>query len=428
MAGISLAPPELDIFAHTRFQNAILGNQVTAIKPINAITQPLSVLEFFSSGSNDFYRDLSHVYLRLMVCFKAEDGGNMILDNGCGVVNNLLFSMFQTLEVYLNEKLITRVDHFGYKSYLETLLNYSSDAAKTQLTSSLFFLDTPSHITRATDENLGFKARKDSLAAGKMVELYGRLKCDIFNQSLLLPQGLDLRIKLTFAPERFYMWFPNAVSSAVLHVIDSTLYVKHVMINPGVLIAHAKTLAQTNAVYPLKRVEMKTFTVAAGSRSISLNSICSGKLPTFMCFTMTNNSDFIGNSLTNSLALIHKSIQNLSIYANNLELRFGPMDFHTENKNFAYAYHSLFNASGVDSKNVGNLITPELYSHGAWMICTDFTPDGSGNVTHSSIPNAGVVRLEATFAEDLDQAVTCICLLEFDGLLEITKERNCYVS
>lgn len=428
MSAIAYAPPELDIFSHPRIQNVILGSHVTALKPTCGIQHPLSTIEFFSSGSNDYYRDFSHVYLRLKVQLRADDGGNLILDNGVGVVNNLLYSMFQTFEVYLNEKLITRIDHYAYKSYLESLLSRSSDALNTHMSSSLFYLDTPAHITSSTDDNAGFKKRKDLLSAGKAVEMYGRLKCDLFDQPLLFPNGIDLRIKLTFAPESFFMWFPNDVISAKLHVMDASLYVKQVAINPGVLMAHAKILSQTNAHYPLKRVEMKAFTVSPSGRSLSLNSVCTGKLPSYICFTMVRNIDFNGNFLTNPFALIHKSVTNLSIFVNADEHRFGPMDFHTRDVHFAFAYHSIFTGSGIGSKNAGNLITPEFYSHGAWMVCADLTPDASGNIAHTSIPNNGVLRVEATFGHEIDVALTCLCLLEYDAVLEVNKERNCFVS
>lgn len=110
---------------------------------------------------------------------------------------------------------------------------------------------------------------------------------------------------------------------------------------------------------------MKTFTVSPGGRSVSLNSVCTGKLPFFICFTMVRNNDFNGDVLTNPFALVHKSVSNVSMFVNAEELRFGPMDFHSRDAHFAFAYHSIFTSSGIGSKNAGNLITPEFYSHGA---------------------------------------------------------------
>lgn len=427
-SAIPCVPGELDMFSRSRIQNAILGHQVVGLKTVNAVTHPLSTLEFFHSGANDYYRDLSHVYLRLKVCLKAIDGQNLILDNNAGVVNNLLFSLFQTMEVFLNEKCICRLDHFGYKSYIETLLNYSPEAAETHLTSAMFFLDTPAHCTQATDDNAGFVTRKNLLSNSKACELYGRLNCGLFNQHLLLPQGLDLRIKLTFAPESFYIWSQDPASEVKLHIIDSTLYVKQVLINPGVLLAHAKILSQTNALFPMKNVEMKAFTVAPGARSLSLNNICQGRLPSFLCFTIIDNSNFNGHFQKNPFAFVHKAITNISIFVNSDEHRFGPMDFHSDSPYSTYAYHSLFSALGVDGKSRTHMITPAMFSHGTFLVCKDLTPDGSGNISHTSLASSGVVRIEATFAREIDVAITCLLLLEYDCVLEVDHSRNVFIS
>jgi len=425
---IACMPSELDIFSRSRIQNAILGHQIVGVKTTNAITQPLCTLEFAHSGSSDMYRDLRHVYLKLKICLKAADGQPLLLDNGVGVVNNLLYSLFHTMEVFLNEKCVARVDHFGYKNYIEPLLNYTPAAAETHLTTSMFYLDTPDHVNDATDENAGFTKRKELLLNSKTVELYGRLKCGVFDQNLLIPQGMDLRIKLTFANPSFFMWSGAAAANSVLHVLDSTLYLKQVALNPGVLIAHAKILAQTNALFPMKRVEMKSFTVSPGARSLSLNNVCLGRLPSFLCFTMVDNASFNGSLLQNPYALIHKSITDLSIFYNSDEFKLGPMDFHSESPCFTSAYHSLFNAIGVDRNSLSNFITPEMFHKGSFLVCRDLSADNSGHTNYCSLASNGIVRTEANFAHPIDSAVTCLVYLEYDCVMELDSSRNVFIS
>lgn len=428
-AAIPCVPSELDIFSRSRIQNAILGHQVVGLKTVNAVTQPLSTLEYFHSGASDYYRDLSHVYLRLRVCLRGEDGNPLLIDNNVGVANNLLYTLFQTMEVFLNERCVCRLDHFGYKSYIETVLNNPPEAAKTHLRSQFFYLDTPAHCTEATEANEGFTMRKNKLTNSKTVELYGRLSCGLFNQKLLLPQGLDLRLKLTFAPEALYLWSNDPANTARLHIVDSTLYLKQVLINPGVLLAHSKILASgsCHALYPMKKIEMKTFVVGPGARTLSLNSVCQGRLPSFLCFTMVENVNFNGHMQRNPFAFVHKSITNVSIFINAEEHRIGPLQFSLDNPSFTYAYHSLFTAFGNDIKKT-HMITPDMYAHGTFLACKDITPDGSGNISHTSLASSGVVRIEATFADEIDVALTCLVLLEYDCVLEVDQSRNVFIS
>lgn len=428
VSAVQCVPSELDIFSRQKIQNAVLGNQVLAVRPLHAVGYPLSTLEFHSSGSNDYYRDLSHVYLRMKVSLRDDDGGNMIVDHGVGVVNNLLFSLFRSMEVYLNEKAVCRIDNFGYKSYIETLLNNTPAAAETHLRTSMFYLDTPDKVNVAGDENIGFKKRKELLAGGRVCEMYGRLQCGIFNQPLLLPQGLDLRLKLGFAPESFYMWVPNDVHQGRINVLEATLFIKQVAINPGVLIAHAKILSQTNAVFPYKRAGIKTFSVGAGGRTLSLNNISVGRLPSSLVFCMVPNNAYNGDILKNPFAFVHKSCTNVSIFFNSEEYRYGPMDFHSNDSYFSYVYHSLFTGSGLKTPNLGHMITPEMFHEGSFMIIHDGTPDSSGHVAYTSLPSAGTLRIEVTFANEIDESLTCLVYLEEDAILEIDSARNVHIS
>ena len=49
-----------------------------------------------------------------------------------------------------------------------------------------------------------------------------------------------------------------------VHITEASLLVRRAKINPGVLVAHAKTLAATTAKYPLTRVEVKSFVLHSG--------------------------------------------------------------------------------------------------------------------------------------------------------------------
>lgn len=428
MEPTAVIPAELNIFSQAKIQGAVLGHSIVPLKPVNAVTLPLSTLEFHSSGSNDFYRDLSQTYLRLRVCLRGEDGSIPDVEEDVACVNLLLHSLFQTFELFFNEQCVSRIDHYGYKSYIETLLNYSSEAANTHLTTSMFYLDTPNAVDTPGPANTGFTKRRDLLSLGKSCELFGRLRCGLFDQPLLLPQGLDMRIKMTFAPENFYMWAAEGAARLKLHVTDATLYCKSVNVSPSLLLSHARVLAQARATYPFKFIETKAFTSAPGARNITLNSVCSGRLPSFICLAMLDNASFNGAIQKNSFSFKHKSVTSVSIFVNNYEHKIGPIDFHSNQPNFAYAYHSLFSSTGADSRPAPHMITPEMFTRGSFLVCKDLSLDSSGHTTHTSIPLNGELRVEVTFATPLDAALTILVLLEHDRVMEIDASRSILIS
>lgn len=111
MSGITAcSKSELDLFSQFPIQTAILGTSEVALKPVNALGDDPSVIEFVSLGHGDTYRDLSSVYLRLRVKLMKKRPNsthdNSVTDatkksKSC-VVNNLIHSLFRQVTVYLN--------------------------------------------------------------------------------------------------------------------------------------------------------------------------------------------------------------------------------------------------------------------------------------------------------------------------------------
>jgi hypothetical protein len=153
--------------------------------------------------------------------------------NKVGCVNNLLHSMFSCLSVSLNGKPVTLHEtNNHYKAYLEKILNYScSDASGTYLFSSFWFLDSPTS-DRALKDNSGHATRLKYLSNNQTVELYGRLHADLFNSDKMLINGVEINIKLTRAPEAFYLWGPSDDPKVRIKNLDATLLVTQVELKP----------------------------------------------------------------------------------------------------------------------------------------------------------------------------------------------------
>ena len=71
------------------------------------------------------------------------------------------------------------------------------------------------------------------------------------------------------------------------------MLVKRVKPDPVILLAHTATL-NTGALarYNMTRVELKTFTFSAGSKSLSIDNAVLGPVPKRLLFTMVKNADF----------------------------------------------------------------------------------------------------------------------------------------
>ena len=95
-------------------------------------------------------------------------------------------------------------------------------------------------------------------------------------------------------------------SKAVFKILDAQLLVKRVRPNPAYVIAH-NTALQEGAIakYNVKRVELKTFTYASGSQSLSIDNAILGPIPKRLLFAMIDNKHFLGSTNTNPFKYNH---------------------------------------------------------------------------------------------------------------------------
>jgi len=278
---------ELDLFSHQPLQTNIIRTEEIAYNPIASLDNA-STIEFVSVGNGDTYRDLSSSYLRLLVKIdkKIEE---LDLTKRIGVVNNLLHSLFRNCTIYLNNIAVTQSDNnYHYRAYIEKLLNYGVDAVSTHLESTGWSLDSGDVDSFS---NPGFLKRQKLYENDGKVELMGKIHGDLFNQQRLLLNNVDLKIVFNMEKAAFYMM--SELPGSKIKILEATFYINHVTINPQILQMHHNILQKQNALYPYKRVEVKSYTVYPGNHSLLLDNVVMGILPNLLVFAMVSSQHIL---------------------------------------------------------------------------------------------------------------------------------------
>jgi hypothetical protein len=111
----------------------------------------------------------------------------------------------------------------------------------------------------------------------------------------MLLNGVDMNIKLTRAPESFYLLGPSDDTKVRVMIENATLHVTQAELKPPVLVSHAKILAIKNqkAHYPITHSQIKIFTVSSGAQQISINNAFTGPIPERLLVALVKNSSFV---------------------------------------------------------------------------------------------------------------------------------------
>ena len=296
---------ETDLFGVPPTQNDILGGQFLEYKPLNAVTAD-GPLEFTVPGSPDSYLDLAQTQLYARVKITMPDGNNLPDDAPCGPVNLFLHSMFNQVDVHLNDRMVSTASNtYAYRAMIETLLTYGSDAKTSHLTAGLFYKDTAQRMD-ATDPtlddanvNFGLKKRREFTRASRQVDLVGMIHADIFRQEKFLLGGVDLKLKLHRSKKEFcvvsgFQPLANQPEYKV-QIMDATLFVRSCRLNPTLVMSHAKELERgVTAKYPLRRVDVKSFSIPQGNLSFVRESLITGQIPRHIVFGLMDNTAYNG--------------------------------------------------------------------------------------------------------------------------------------
>jgi hypothetical protein len=135
----SFVSSEFDIFASKPVKESVLETTEVVYKPIASVDQ--SDLEFLIPADNETYIDLD---IKLYIRGKLTSKDGTPLDNKdlTSVRNKFFHSLFSQCSVSLNGITIAQATElYIYRSFLETILTYSSDAAATHLTNAFWYID-----------------------------------------------------------------------------------------------------------------------------------------------------------------------------------------------------------------------------------------------------------------------------------------------
>ena len=218
------AQSELDLFLAPPTIGQVEKTTCLSYQPSSSISDN-SLIEFFVAGTGDEYLDLQGTKLHLVLSVTNSSGTKITMSNflpdttaktssgetikelGPAPVNNFLHSLFQQLDVFLNDKLVSTSNNlYPYRAYMENLLNYGSDATESRLSCSLFYPDTPGKFDVSGLDNLGMDKRIVDAYTNSSFDLIGNLHSDLFHQNRYLLNNVDMKIRLMRSRAEFCLF------------------------------------------------------------------------------------------------------------------------------------------------------------------------------------------------------------------------------
>lgn len=405
---------ELDLFVIPPTQTIIDQSFDTKLKHSSSLDSTRTI-EFHIPAGED-YIDLSECYLNIRCQVTAADGTVLPSADTMKVTgaNNLLFSMFQSLEVTLGGELISQATNsYAFKSFFDTLVYASLLSKETYLQSQWF---------RATKE-------KRKCASDFTIDLYGKLNGDIFSQSRLMLNEIPLALKFTRARDAFCLnvLAGSTTTEPLLKITEASLYIRKVKVTPDADAAIALALEKSTAKYFFTRSEVRSFNVSSGSASFSADNVYNGQLPKRFFIAFVTNKSFTGDYEDDSLTFAHNNVTQIVAFIDGKMVPSDPYAPNFPKKSYNREYLSLYKEFNQLHPWSALGITKDDYAAECCLFAFNLSPDKheGSQCGHLSLLHRGNVRIEVTFkSPGPSSALTMLVYGQHDSLVEVDRQRN----
>jgi hypothetical protein len=271
--------------------------------------------------------------------------------------------------------------------------------------------------------NVGCESRRARIHLSRSLEMCGRLHLDAFLQDKYLPNGIEMRVRLNKSKTDFSLFG----AAGKINFEEAGFNVRTVDLLPVMANDLNQTIAQHGMKMPIRRVEVKTFTIPNGQQSKIEDHLFQGQLPKRIILGMVKNADMNGSIGTNPFDFRHFNLTKLEVSLDGKTQHNKPFEpkFATPGQEECLrSYMSLFQATGSLGMNRSMGLTLDAYKAGYTLWGIDLTPDQGSEEGQLHPIKTGNLRIDLQFRGALAAAINVIVYAEFDNQIEINGFRE----
>ena len=422
---------ELDLFSLPPTQTAVDGSQWVEHSPCQPSPRLLR-LNLSCLAVAKIIMDLNNTLLEVKACIKTTNNSPVDAAVAVAPINNTLHSLCSQIDVSLNDvNVSSATTTYPYRAYIETHLNYGTDAKKSRLQAAMYFIDDNLTVSNpipdsSSARNMGLKRRHGICTAKPTFDMIGPLHVDVFNQSKYMLNGVTMKVRMTRSKDSFVLMAKSDVTESFkVDILSAKLFVRKLKITPSLCLAHERILQQKTAKYPITRVECKVIHLPQGQKSFTHDNLFLGQLPKIIVLGLVDNRAFNGDISLNPYNFQHCNLNYLAVHLDGQQVPWAPLQPSLSGSSYIRAFYTQFTGGDGISSDTGSTIGRDQFVNGHALYCFDLTPDLSSSCGHHfSVTKSGNLRLELAFEVALSITGNVLVYREFDNVIEIDKDRK----
>ena len=416
-------------------ETAVNARERVDYMPINAgLNQTLNdkYIEYRINGTVGTLIDLGSISLELALKFTDTAGATVAESTLFTIANGISNTLFKSVNVFLNDRLIESAPFYNYVSYLK-MLNLLKKSTVQSLGKCAFFNEETSYTSGVLSEytaanlNKGGSYEKKNLSdlKSKGIETCFPLLLDISSLDMYLLDNVNIRVRLELANNSWIIGGPSdgedeqKADGVRISVNKAVLWVDRVIPHFNAMSALNSSLNQKrNLEYMFDKTLVKTYIIGVQENHIVIENPFNNVIPEQMSLIFIDNQNFSGNISRNPLCFKPFGVKNISVSVNGNSIYNINMDW--DNGYNLRAYYESLRARGVETAD--NVLCYDSFKNGRTVFTFNFiNEDMRGAVPIEMSAN---MRITATFSTAPATPILALLTAQTVGILNIDSDRN----
>ena len=410
---------ELMLFDVPMTQQQIIGQYLTKYSPFSTVSE--TQFSFQVPESND-WTDLSRSFIQLTVELECTSS-NQPENWDVSLINDCLNSLFSKIDVTLGSTMVSSNPFSSYKSVLSHLIDSPAEVKKTHLKLCGYNEDTADY--GASDNNLGWKWRKELTSKKKQITLIGQINSEIFHQ----PRPLIPRVAMTLVfhrNENNWSLFKSTGNEKEykIKISNPELHIRRMRIDPEYTLAFEEALQSDNARYPIVKQNITLHHLSGSGQHFSFPNLHQGKMPKTIYCAFVSDKNMQNNDSVNPYEFDAFNLQQLTAYVDQDIVPGTPIQFLKSGMLNSEAYKTFLDSIlPTQSAERGIGITfDDYFKKNKCVVALDLSADPA-NKGYNRV-RQGTLRIDLQFSKPLSEAICLIILHLYDQVVEISSNRS----
>ena len=429
----SAAKSELNYFQSPPTQTAIEKSDWYCSQIIGGVKQdgPFRFELYSSKECFDLYHNYLYIQMKVVEDDGTEDGKNIADDAKVAPINLLGTTFFKQCIVRIGDEQVYDSNNlYAYRTYLETVLNYGSEAKNNQLQLAFYYKDTPSQFD-SIDNNTGAKQRLLRSKNSKSFATMAPIHCDIFNNDKLMLSDTKISLELHRHEDKFLLVDCTPTKKYKIRLEDMKWYVKKSRLQPSLGNAIDSIMRNNNlmAKFPFRRVKMVNRKIHQPAGEITKTDIFDGQLPRRIFFGVVPSNAFNGEQGKNPFNFLNANIEEVKLTVDGEEVPKFKLKMNFTNDLYQLPYAFLMESLGYSRENKTCDIDMNDYKGGSCLFGFNLSADESDDGAFCLVKHGKVnITIDFSTTNNIKDGVELIVYGEFDNMISMNQNREVFAD